>query len=179
MSSNTSTPRVTIPMKEEPCGCTRQAQFATENVRINEIPFARAARRSSIPRVAHEAGTGLDHRHRWQSLHSTVVKVHNGCLQGLRVAREEVAKSRKGKLRRGRGANGMQCRNFLEQPRFLRLNIHGHDWELNKQKIVYPIPTFHDGRSRLESQISLRKLNLERDFKNFRIKFSTRIIEVS
>ena len=96
-------------MKEEQRGTvwmhsTRQAQFATENVRINEIPFARAVRRSSIPRVAHEAaGTGLDHRHRWQSLHSIVVKVHNGCLQGLRVAREEVAKSRKGKLRRGRG----------------------------------------------------------------------------
>lgn len=78
----------------------RQAQFATENVRINEIPFARAEAQFHAWRT-----TGLlDHRHRCQSLHSIVVKVHNGCLQGLRVAREEVvAESRKGKLRRGRG----------------------------------------------------------------------------
>lgn len=78
----------------------RQAQFATENVRINEIPFAQAEAQFHAWRT-----TGLlDHRHRCQSLHSIVVKVHNGCLQGLRVAREEVvAESRKGKLRRGRG----------------------------------------------------------------------------
>lgn len=166
-------------MKEEQRGTvwmhsTRQAQFATENVRINEIPFARAVRRSSIPRVAHEAaGTGLDHRHRWQSLHSIVVKVHNGCLQGLRGEGRGGQESKRETPPRQRDNRGMQCRNFLEQPRFLRLNIHGHGWELNKQKFCLSYPDV--SRSRLREWIGNfpLQLNLERDFrrKNFKIKY--------
>lgn len=119
----------------------RQAQFATENVLTR---FHSRGPRSPTP-------LAIAAFHRCKSTQRLPPRTTSGEGRGGQESKRETPP------RQRDTAEVCNVAIFLSNRHraILRLNIHGHDWELNKRKVVvYPIPTFRDGGFNGESKNS-------------------------
>lgn len=135
MWSNTSCPRVTIPRKkksEEPCGCTARGKRNLQRRTYVLTRFHSRGPRSPTP-------LAIAAFHRCKSTQRLPPRTTSSEGRGGQESKRETPP------RQRDTAEVCNVAIFLSNRHraILRLNIHGHDWELNKRKVVvYPIPTF-------------------------------------